>query len=146
VKVKVGITIDAPPAAVWQVIEPIERHVDWMVDAATITFTSPQTRGIGTTFDCLTRFGPLRLNDKMAVTEWAPERVMGIEHGGLVTGRGRFTLRRRGGNRTRFTWTERLDWPWYFGGAVTGLVARPVLKSVWRRNLRRLKAIVEGQQ
>ncbi len=69
-----------------------------MVDAESIRFTGPQTRGVGTSFDCVTKVGPIRLTDRMTVIEWEPGRRMGIEHHGLVTGRGRFSLRRsRGG-------------------------------------------------
>ena len=48
VRIKVGVTIDASPSEVWRVIEPIERHVDWMDDAESITFTSTMHRGVGT--------------------------------------------------------------------------------------------------
>jgi Polyketide cyclase / dehydrase and lipid transport len=143
VKLRVGITIAASPAEVWRVIEPIERHVDWMADAASITFTSRAQRGVGTRFDCVTRIGPLRTTDRMAVTEWEPRQAMGIEHHGVVTGRGRFTLRRRPRGRTRFTWTEQLRFPLWMGGPIGAFAAKPVLRAVWRRNLRRLKQLVE---
>lgn len=68
---------------------------------------------------------------------------MGVRHVGLVTGTGRFTLRRRRGGRTTFTWAERLVVPWRLGGPIGGLVTAVVLRRVWRRNLRNLKAIVE---
>ncbi len=100
VSIRVGITIDAAPDAVWSVVEPIEHHVDWMADAESIRFTTAQTRGVGTAFDCVTKVGPIRLTDRMSVTEWEPGRAMGIEHRGVVTGRGRFTLERRDGGRT----------------------------------------------
>jgi hypothetical protein len=144
VKLRVAITIAASPAAVWRVLEPIERHVDWMADAVSITFTSAQRGGVGTSFDCLTRIGPLRTTDRMTVTEWTPECAMGIEHRGFVTGRGRFTLRRRPRGKTRFTWTESLTFPWWMGGAAGAIAAKPVLRAVWRRNLRRLKGLVEN--
>ncbi len=67
-------------------IEPIETHVEWMTDAESITFTSEQHRGVGTTFDCLTRSARFHTNDRMIVTEWEPDRVMGIAHRGLVHG------------------------------------------------------------
>ena len=143
-RIRVGITIAATPAEVWRRVEPIERHVDWMADAESIRFTGTRTRGIGTTFDCVTKVGPIRLTDRMTVTAWEPERLMGIEHHGMVTGRGRFTLRRRRGGRTRFTWDERLTFPWWMGAAVGAFAARPVLRAIWRRNLRRLKTIVEA--
>jgi hypothetical protein len=143
VNISVGVTIAAQPATVWKVIEPVERHVDWMRDARAISFLSSTTRGVGTTFDCKTQIGPFRLNDRMTITEWEPERSMGIEHRGLVTGQGRFRLQGFG-DRTRFTWTEQLQFPWWLGGRVGALAAKPVLRHVWRRNLRTLAALVEG--
>ena len=143
-RIYVSVVIDAPPAEVWAVVEPIDRHVEWMADAESIRFTGPRTRGLGTTFDCVTKVGPLRLTDKMTVTELEAPRMMGIEHRGVVTGRGRFTLRRRRRGRTQFTWAERLDFPWWMGGPVGALAAKPVLRAIWRRNLRRLKTIVEA--
>jgi carbon monoxide dehydrogenase subunit G len=143
VKLTVAITIRASPADVWQVIEPIERHVDWMTDAESITFTTAARRGVGTRFDCLTKVGPLRTTDRMRVTEWSPGEVMGIEHVGVVTGRGRFTLESHGRDCTRFTWTEELDFPTWMGGAVGAVAAKPVLRAVWNRNLRNLKRLVE---
>jgi hypothetical protein len=142
-KIRVGVTIDAPIAAIWRTIEPIEHHIDWMADAEAITFAGRQTRGVGTTFDCLTKVGPFRLVDRMVVTEWIPARSMGIEHRGVVSGRGRFMLRRRPRGRTRFTWSEELRFPWWMAGPVGALAARPVLRALWRRNLRRLKQLVE---
>lgn len=143
-KIRIGILIDASPADTWRIVEAIENHVEWMADAESIRFTGPTTRGLGTTFDCVTKVGPLRLTDKMTVTEWEAQRMMGIEHRGVVTGRGRFTLRRRRRGRTQFTWAERLIFPWWMGGPVGALAAKPVLRAIWRRNLRRLKTIVEA--
>jgi len=141
-KLKVGVTIAAPPSAVWAVIEPIERHVEWMSDAVEIRFTSGRRRGIGTTFDCVTRVGPFRTVDKMTVTEWSPGRAMGIEHRGAVTGRGRFELRSRPRGRTRFAWREELVFPWWFGGPVGALLAKPVVRRIWKRNLANLARLV----
>ena len=42
-RIVVSIELDATPAEVWAVVEPIERHVDWMADAVTIhVIASPQ--------------------------------------------------------------------------------------------------------
>jgi uncharacterized protein YndB with AHSA1/START domain len=143
VRLEVAITIDAAPAAVWRVIEPIEHHVDWMADAEKITFTSTIRRGVGTQFDCVTRIGPLHTTDRMGITEWDPGVAMGIEHRGVVTGTGRFTLVPTTGGGTQFTWTEELTFPWWMGGAAGAVAAKPVLRAVWQRNLRTLKHLVE---
>ena len=141
--IRICTPIAVAPGAVWEAVEAVETHVDWMRDAERITFVTEQRRGVGTTFDCLTRVGPFRTTDRMTVTEWAPGRAMGIEHRGVVTGSGRFTLRRRPRGRTRFTWAEELHFPWWMGGAAGALAAKPVLRAVWRRNLRRLEGLVE---
>ncbi|QYG94570.1 hypothetical protein HC251_20460 [Iamia sp. SCSIO 61187] len=143
-RVKVGITIDAPPRRVWAEVEHPERHVDWMADAVAIRFTSRSRQGVGTTFECDTKVGPFRLTDEMEITDWRAGKVMGVRHVGLVTGTGRFTLRRARRGRTRFTWEERLRYPWWMGGPVGGVVGDRIMGRIWRGNLRRLKAQIEG--
>ena len=143
-RIRVRITIDAPPKAVWAVIEDISTHVDWMEDAVAIRFTGRKRAGVGTTFECDTRVGPFRLTDRMAITEWKPGTSMGVRHEGLVSGSGRFTLRRRRGGRTQFTWAERLVVPWRLGGPIGGIVGAVVLRRVWSKNLRNLEAIVDA--
>lgn len=144
-KIKVAVVIDAPPEVVWRTVEQIERHVDWMADAVSITFTSAEHRGEGVQFNCVTRIGPIRTTDRMTITQWTPRRAMGIKHQGVVTGWGRFGLSRRKGNVTRFTWTERLKFPWWMGGRIGALAAKPILRAVWHRNLETLKRLVETQ-
>jgi hypothetical protein len=130
-KITIAIGIDATAEAIWRVLEPIERHVDWMEDAESITFTTDQTRGAGTTFDCVTKVGPIRLVDHMTVSRWEPPHLMGVDHRGLVRGSGLFTI-----DNNRFTWTEEMQFPWW--------LSAPVLRRVWRRNLQRLKQLVEA--
>jgi uncharacterized protein YndB with AHSA1/START domain len=142
-KIKVWVVIDEPPERVWAEVEDISGHVRWMADAEAIRFTSSQRSGVGTTFDCDTRFGPFKLTDKMAVTEWKPGKSMGVRHEGVVTGSGRFTLRKVRGGRTRFTWEERLTFPRWMGGRFGAIAAKPVMGWVWARNLNRLKALAE---
>jgi uncharacterized protein YndB with AHSA1/START domain len=142
-RVRVSTVIDASRAEVWDAVRDIGSHVRWMHDAEAIRFTSGRREGTGTTFDCDSRLGPFRLVDHMEVVEWQPGRVIGIRHVGTVTGVGRFTLRRhrRG---TRFVWKEKLRFPWWMGGPVAGVITAPFFRRMWRKNLRNLKALVEG--
>ena len=160
--VTVSIDIDATPAEVWAVVAPIEDHVDWMADAVAIRFEDEQRRGVGTRFLCDTKVGPIRLTDRMEITEWVPavdarfedgaaepgiDGAMGVRHTGLVTGSGVFTIEPVGseGRRSRFTWSERLDFPWFFGGRLGEIVGgKLVLGPIWRRNLKALKRLVEA--
>ena len=142
--VSVSIVIDAPRERVWQVLEPVERHIDWMTDAVAIRFQGEQRRGVGTTFLCDTKIGPIRLTDAMEITVWEPERTMGVVHTGLVTGRGEFTLADAPGGSTTFRWDEVLTFPWWLGGRLGERVGgRLVLRPIWNRNLKALKRLVE---
>ena len=143
---QVGITIAAPPEVVWRVLEPIERHVDWMADAVSITFTSagaPRRRH------------QLRLRDphrpvphdrphdghrmdtaarwESSITASSPVAAASRSAGARATA-------------PRFTWTERLRFPWWMGGRIGALAAKPILRAVWRRNLRTLKQLIEDAQ
>ncbi len=144
--ITVSIDIDAPVDKVWQVVEPVERHVDWMADAVAIRFTGEQTHGVGTTFECDTKVGPITLVDKREITDWVPRERMGVRHSGVVTGTGHFSLEPIDlDRRTRFTWTEELVFPWWLGGPIGALVGgRVVMGAIWRRNLRALAKIVES--
>jgi hypothetical protein len=70
---------------------------------------------------------------------------MGVRHDGLVSGTGRFELvPLDGGSRTRFSWREELQFPWWLGGRFAGALGGPaVLRRVWRGNLSRLRQLVE---
>lgn len=139
-RIRVSTTIEAPIDAVWEYVRRIDSHTEWMADAESISFQSNQTEGVGTAFECLTKVGPLRLNDAMVVTEWAEKEAIGVRHTGLVTGEGRFTLTPAGTGRTEFCWTEELQFPWWMGGLLGDIVGARVLEWVWRRNLKTLRA------
>ena len=141
--ITVSVAIEAPVGEVWEAVRRIESHVDWMADAESISFTSAAREGVGVTFDCVTKVGPIRLTDRMAITEWEAPRLIGVRHDGIVSGTGRFTLTPIPGEATEFAWTEQLAFPLRLGGPVTATLAAPVFKAIWRRNLRRLKRVVE---
>jgi carbon monoxide dehydrogenase subunit G len=140
--IEVGVTIPATPEEVWKDVAVLENHVEWMADAESIEFLSETNRGVGTKMKVLTRVGPLRTTDVMEFTAWDAPHRMAIHHQGLVTGEGAFTLEPTDG-ATRFTWRETLTFPWYLGGPITEFFAAPVLRQIWKRNLRRLAARFE---
>jgi hypothetical protein len=141
----VSRVIPVRSGAVWDRLRDIGSHVEWMADAEAIRFTGERRAGVGTTFDCDTKVGPVRLVDRMEVTEWQPGRAMGVRHRGVVTGTGRFTIRPlRLRRATRLTWEEELRFPWWLGGPVGALGGRLVLRALWRGNLRRLDGILTG--
>ena len=142
--VVVSTVIDRTPAEVWADVREIASHVDWMQDAAEIRFLTEHREGQGTRFECDTKVGPFSLTDVMEITAWEDERRMGVRHVGLVEGTGEFTLTAVGSDRTEFRWEEDLKFPWFLGGPVGAFFARPVLRWVWKGNLKRLKARIEA--
>ena len=142
--VVVSTIIERSPAEVWADVREIESHVSWMQDAAAIRFLSEQREGQGTRFECDTKVGPFSLTDIMEITSWEDERRMGVRHVGLVEGTGEFTLLELGPDRTEFRWEEDLVFPWFLGGPVGAFFARPVLRWVWKGNLKRLTARIEA--
>lgn len=145
--ISVSIELDATPEAVWTLLEPVERHVDWMADAEAIRFIGDQTRGVGTQFICDTKVGPIRLSDEMLITTWVPNEEMGVVHRGLVTGRGTFRLVPIDlGRRCRMEWSETLSFPWWMGGPIGAFFGGIVLGQIWRRNLAAFRRIVDAQR
>jgi len=141
-RVRIAHTIQAPRTAVWAELRQLDRHVLWMKDAESIAFHSDQREGEGTTFTCKTKIGPFRTNDVMTITSWIEEREMTVHHKGLITGAGRFVVRGDHGRHCVIRWEERLSFPWYLGGNLTGTFAKPIFKAIWRRNLDRLGELV----
>ena len=142
-RVVVNIDINATPEAVWAELEQLENHSEWMSDAEAIRFTSESTRGVGTVIEVRTKVGPFKLNDVMSFTAWEPVKTMAVDHRGIVTGTGAFILEPTSLG-TRMIWDETLTFPWYLGGGVTAFLAVPVLKAIWRGNLRRLAASIKA--
>jgi uncharacterized protein YndB with AHSA1/START domain len=142
----VSVVIDATPAAVWSVVEQLERHGDWMADAGAVRFDSDQRRGVGTRLVVDTRVGPFRVTDRLVVVDWIEGAMIGVHHIGRVTGEGQFTLDPSVDGGTLFAWEEDLRFPWWLGGRAGEVIGAVVLKRVWRRNLQRLKSLVEAHR
>ncbi|MGA7271956.1 MAG: SRPBCC family protein [Acidimicrobiia bacterium] len=139
-----AVSIDAPRSVVWKHLADLGSHAEWMADAESIEFRSRARRGIGAVMEVATRVGPLRTTDVIEVTGWTEGESIEVAHRGLVSGRGRFDLDAMAGG-TRFTWSERLTFPWWLGGPVTALLATPILTWIWRRNLLQLRLRVERE-
>ena len=128
----------APHDRVWSALADLETHADWMKDAESIVFLTDQRKGVGTRMEVETVVGPLRTLDRMEVVGWEEGRSIEVVHTGLITGRGTLAAR-AAGTGTMVSWEETLTFPWYLGGPVTAFLAKPVLGSIWRGNLKRLE-------
>ena len=140
--IHISTHINVSPEILWEELRHINRHVNWMNDAVSITFTSPTTEGVGTQFSCLTKVGPLKTTDVMTITQWEEARIMGVEHVGLVKGTGTFQITPKS-EGSIITWKESLSFPWWMLGSFGSLFASPILRLIWKKNLKNLKGIVE---
>jgi hypothetical protein len=136
--IEVSAIYQVPLEVLWEELRHIDRHVKWMADAESIEFVSDQRSGVGTSFRCRTRVGPLVTLDVLTITDWVENSRMGVEHRGIVRGSGTFVLDATSATQCRLVWSERLQFPWWGLGAFGAFVARPVLRRLWRGNLRRL--------
>ncbi len=135
--IEVAVVVNAHIEEVWNDLAKIDSHADWMRDAEAIEFVGAQRAGVGTRIRVPTRIGPLRMIDEIEFTAWDPPNRMSISHEGLFTGAGDISLRPEGPDTT-VTWRESVEFPLRFGGKLGEVVAAPILRWVWRSNLKRL--------
>ena len=144
--INVKIIIDEPLNDVWNEVSVLKNHTNWMKDAVSIEFLNENTQGLGTEMKVLTKVGPIKLFDYMTVTEWIDKKSIGVDHVGIVTGKGKFTLREITEEKTDFQWEETLRFPIYLAGPVGEFFGSPVLKLIWRNNLKGLKELFENEK
>ena len=128
---------------VWNEVSKIENHSNWMEDAVNIDFQTDNKSGVGTKIKVLTKIGPIKLNDFMTFTKWEEKKTIGVDHVGIVTGKGEMKFEKIDENTTKFKWTETLKFPIYLGGVIGELFGKPVLELIWKKNLNNLKKIIE---
>lgn len=135
--IEVAVHIEESIERVWEDLAQLENHSEWMKDAEAIEFLTDKRHGAGTRIRVPTRVGPLRTVDEIEFTAWEPPNRMAIAHCGLFTGTGEISLQPVSGG-TSVTWREAVTFPLRFGGPLGEFVAAPVLRLVWRSNLKRL--------
>lgn len=144
VAVEIRVELRAPRAEVWRELSDLGSHAAWMRDAREVEFLGESTSGVGTRMRVATRIGPLRTNDILEVTDWLEGKSITVRHLGLVSGTGEFRL--EGSGPTVVIWEEKLRFPWWLGGPIAAIAARPILQRIWSGNLNRLAARIGDRQ
>lgn len=142
ITISVSRRLPFPKSIVWQEISNIERHTLWMSDAVQISFSTPNKTGIGTSFTCLTKIGPIQVQDKIKVTKWEEPNTIAIAHKGIFRGIGEISLTHLSPEYCEITWSESITSPIYLLGDLGLLVAKPVLEKIWRHNLEKLEEVI----
>lgn len=141
VVVELRRTLPGPPGLVWQLLTDWERQDQWMLEASDIVVTSGHREGIGVTSEATVKIGPISTRDAIRVDAWEPERHLGIEHLGWVSGRGDLWLEATEAG-TNLRWREELRPPWGPLGALGLRLYRPLLERTFRRDLNELERLV----
>ncbi|MEX1249314.1 MAG: SRPBCC family protein [Acidimicrobiia bacterium] len=136
--IKIERVIPASREKVWSELADLASHATWMKDAVEVEFLGTARSGVGTRMRVPTKVGLFRTVDILEVTEWVEGQSMGVDHKGLVSGTGRFSL--EGDDPTTVVWEETLRFPWWLGGPVVAFLARPILRWIWKGNLQRFSA------
>ena len=142
--INVSTTINTSIDEVWKEVSVLKNHTNWMKDAVNIEFLNEKTEGLGAEMKVLTKVGPIKLFDYMTVTEWIEKKSIGVDHVGIVTGKGKFTLIELEEEKTKFLWEETLKFPIYLAGPIGEFFGSPILKLIWRNNLKGLKELFES--
>jgi hypothetical protein len=140
----VGVDVSAPQQRVWDALVDWPRQGEWM-PATAVRVVAGGGQGVGGRIAAWTGVGPVRVLDRMTITEWQPPRRCAVEHTGrVIRGAAWFDVLDLGEGRSRVVWTERLTAPFGLPDAVARLVLRPATGLVIRVGLRRLARRLEG--
>jgi uncharacterized membrane protein len=135
--------IDAPIERVWAELVDIEAQPRWMHDMKAVRMADDGPLRVGSKGEATVRMYGVSVTDPVTITVLEPRASFALSHEGLVSGDGIFRLEPGAdGTTTIVRWDERLVLPVLpHLGAV---LAAPVFRGVFQRDLERFTAIVEA--
>jgi carbon monoxide dehydrogenase subunit G len=144
--IEVSDTMPGSPDVVWASITDWEHQDDWMLEASDFEVIGDQREGVGVEAKATVRIAAIRTRDRIRVSMWEPPRILVIEHLGWVKGSGEIQLQPLS-EGTRMRWRETLFAPRRLGpiGRVGLLAVAPLMRRVFRRDLRVLRSLVRAR-
>jgi uncharacterized membrane protein len=146
-RISESIVVSAPPKLIWDYIADPANALHYMSGVTRWEVVGEQRTGCGARYRMLIQVGSAEVGGLIEIVEFTEERDMAWSSVTGVDQRGRWRLRRIGGNRTRVE----LRFQYGVAGAgITGylseLVAKPSLSAHMRRTLQQLKRQVEHER
>lgn len=144
--VTMSVDINAPPERVWEFLVKPEMAKAWFHSLEEYEWTS-QLSGVGSTFHWLERTGGREYNLDFETTEWEPPHVFGFS---MVKGDffksydERWVIEAIDGG-SRFTFNDRLEFPYGPLGSVIGFFAARTARKVGVDVLAELKRLAEAE-
>jgi uncharacterized protein YndB with AHSA1/START domain len=139
-----NIRIARRPEAVWPFLVDWERLDQWMREARDFRVVGEQREGVGVVAETTVRIAGIATRDRIRVSRWEPPWILELQHLGWVKGTGYMELT-RGDRGTELFWREDLIPPWGILGRVGMRAAAPLMRRVFRRDLRLLRELVEAR-
>jgi uncharacterized membrane protein len=137
------VVIDAPIGRVWPVLSDIEGQPRWMHDMKSVEMTTPGPIRVGSRGSSTVRMLGISVSDPVTVTEFQRPTRFAISHDGRFTGGGVLTLEPGpDGTTTIVRWDETLIAPVL--PHVAAMAMAPVFRSIFQRDLERLRDLVES--
>jgi Polyketide cyclase / dehydrase and lipid transport len=148
VVIELAATMPGPPDVVWRLVTDWETQGDWQLEARDFVVTSTEREGVGVTAEATVSIGGITTRDVAEVVAWEPEKLLGIEHRGWVSGQGELHLTPLRSStrpdRTHVYWVERLFPPLGIAGAVGLTAFKPLMSRTFQRDLRVLQGLVRA--
>lgn len=137
-------TMPGPPDVVWDLITDWEHQDDWMLEASDFVVVSEQRDGVGVEAEASITIGGITTRDRVRVSRWEVEKVLGIQHLGWISGEGEIFLTPVA-DATHLFWRETLYPPLGVLGAVGLTLFKPLMSRIFRRDLRVLQGLVRAR-
>jgi uncharacterized protein YndB with AHSA1/START domain len=142
VHITTTVALSRTPAQVWPFLVDWERLPRWMGEMRDVRITSARREGVGVEAIATVRIAGISTRDRIRVTRWEPPNVLEIAHLGWVKGTGQLQLSPVR-NGSGLEWCETLLPPWGALGRLGMRAILPLMRRVFRRDLERLKRLVE---
>lgn len=124
------------------------RQGEWMMGTrveARAAGTLGMGRGDGAEIAGFTGLGPLGFWDTMTITSWVEgQRVDVLHTGKVVRGTGSMIVQPIDANTSRFIWTEQLDLPLGWVGAIGFALLKPLFVAAVRASLKKFARAAEA--
>jgi Polyketide cyclase / dehydrase and lipid transport len=144
VTLSMSIRIPREPGIVWPYLVDWERLNGWMLEVRSIRVTGTLREGVGVEAEATLRIAGITTRDPIRVTRWEPSKVLELLHLGWVKGTGYMELT-PADSGTFLLWRESLVPPWGWLGALGMRVVTPIMRRIFRRDLRVLRELVEAE-
>jgi uncharacterized protein YndB with AHSA1/START domain len=138
------IDIRRPPEAVWPYLVDWERLDRWMKEARGFEVIGEQREGVGVEAEATIRIAGITTRDRVRVSQWQPPVLLEIQHLGWVKGTGYMELSPTEEGCNVF-WREELFAPLGPLGRSGLRMISPIMRRIFRRDLRLLKGLVEEE-